>query len=73
MQESSVNAQVVLADLHKTSLSVDVYEMSGHSLDDENTFESPERVLPKQKEFCTESCSFQYDFPKHSITVFRVK
>ena len=73
MQENSVSAEIALADLSKTSLSVDVYEMSGHALDDENTFESPERVLPKQKEFRTEGCSFHYDFPKHSITVFRVR
>ncbi|MDF2648897.1 MAG: alpha-L-arabinofuranosidase domain protein [Paenibacillus sp.] len=73
VQENSVRAQIALADLHKTSLTVDVYEMSGHALDDENTFESPERVLPKQKEFSTEDCSFHYDFPKHSITVFRVR
>ncbi len=73
VQENSVSAQIALADLHKTSLTVEVYEMSGHALDDENTFASPERVLPKQKEFSTEGCSFHYDFPKHSITVFRVK
>jgi alpha-L-arabinofuranosidase len=73
VQEKSVSAQIGLADLDKTSLNVDVYEMSGHSLDDENTFESPELVLPKQKDFCTEGSSFQYDFPKQSITIFRVK
>lgn len=73
VQESIVNAQIVLADLHKSSLRVEVYEMFGHSLDDENSFESPEQVSPKQKVFSTESHSFHYDFPKHSITVFRVK
>lgn len=73
VQENSVSAQIALADLNKTSSTVEVYEMSGHALDDENTFASPERVLPKQKEFSTDGCSFHYDFPKHSITVFRVK
>ncbi|WP_028609014.1 alpha-L-arabinofuranosidase C-terminal domain-containing protein [Paenibacillus harenae] len=73
VQKNSVSAQIALADLHKTSLTVEVYEMSGHALDDENTFESPERVAPKQKEFSTEGSGFHYDFPKHSITVFRVK
>ena len=38
VQEKSVSAQIALADLHKTSLTVEVYEMSGHALDDENTF-----------------------------------
>lgn len=73
VQENSVSAQIALADLHKTSLTVEVYEMSGHELDDENTFASPERVLPKQKEFSTEGSSIHYDFPKHSITIFRIK
>ncbi|MGM0883203.1 MAG: alpha-L-arabinofuranosidase C-terminal domain-containing protein [Bacillota bacterium] len=73
VQENSVNAQVVLEDLQKASLTAEVFEMSGHALDDENSFESPERVLPKQKKFSVEGCSFSYDFPKHSVTVFRVK
>jgi alpha-L-arabinofuranosidase len=73
VQENSVSAKITLADLIKTSLTVEVYEMSGHAPDDENSFESPEQVLPKQKEFSTEGCSFHYDFPKHSITIFRVK
>ena len=73
VQENSVSAQIALADLIKTSLTVEVYEMSGHAPDDENNFESPEQVLPKQKEFNTEGCSFHIDFPKHSITIFRVK
>ncbi|MDQ0877507.1 alpha-L-arabinofuranosidase [Paenibacillus sp. V4I3] len=73
VQENSVSAQIALADLHKTSLTVEVNEMSDHAPDDENTFASPERVSPKQKEFSTVGCSFHYDFPKHSITVFRVR
>lgn len=73
VQENSVSAEIALADLQQTSLTVEVYEMSGHALDDENTFASPKRVLPKQKELSTQGCNFQYDFPKHSITVFRVR
>ncbi|MGO4106554.1 alpha-L-arabinofuranosidase C-terminal domain-containing protein [Paenibacillus sp. YAF4_2] len=73
VKDSSVNAQIMLADLNNANLSVQIFEMSGHSLEDENTFESPEHVSPKQKEFFTEDSSFEYEFPKHSITVFRVK
>ncbi|KRF43730.1 alpha-L-arabinofuranosidase C-terminal domain-containing protein [Paenibacillus sp. Soil787] len=72
VQENSVHTQVVLEDLQTTTLTVDVSEMSGHALDDENSFTSPERVLPKQKQFRVEGCSFSYEFPKHSITVFRL-
>jgi len=73
VQDNSVHAQVVLEDLHKLSLTVEVSELSGHALDDENSFSSPERILPKQKIFSVEGCSFPYDFPKHSVAVFRVK
>jgi alpha-L-arabinofuranosidase len=73
VQENSVQAEVVLSDLPQTSLTVDVYELSGHALDEENSFEAPERVVPKQRSFSTEGCSFSYEFPKHSVTVFRVK
>lgn len=73
VQKEIVGATIALADLQKSSLTVEVYEMSGHALEDENTFASPERVLPKQKAFHTEDCKFDYDFPKHSITVFRVR
>ncbi|ACT02244.1 alpha-L-arabinofuranosidase C-terminal domain-containing protein [Paenibacillus sp. JDR-2] len=73
VQDSSVSADVVLADLRKPLLNIDVYEMSGHSLDEENTFETPDRVAPKQNQFRAQGNRFAYDFPKHSITVFRVK
>ncbi|XEC93531.1 alpha-L-arabinofuranosidase C-terminal domain-containing protein [Paenibacillus tarimensis] len=73
VQENPVQAEIVLQDLHKPALSVEVFEMSGHELGDENGFESPERVTPKQKAFYAEGNGFSYDFPKQSITVFRVK
>ncbi|WP_127495301.1 alpha-L-arabinofuranosidase C-terminal domain-containing protein [Paenibacillus glycanilyticus] len=73
VQDNSVNADVVLEDLQKPFLNVDIHEMSGHSLDDENTFEAPDRVSPKQSRIRVQGNRFAYDFPKHSITVFRVK
>ena len=62
VQENSVSAQIALADLHKTTLTVEVYEMSGHAPDDENSFASPEQVLPKQKEFSTRRLQFSLRF-----------
>jgi alpha-L-arabinofuranosidase len=73
VQENNVHAQIDLKDMAKTSLTVQVYEMSGHALDVENSFTSPERVSPKQMVFQTEGSSFSYEFPMHSITVFRMK
>jgi alpha-L-arabinofuranosidase len=72
MQNKGVAAQVVLEDLHDVTLKAEVFEMSGYALDEENSFETPERVSPKKKSFNPEGSSFSYDFPKHSITVFRI-
>ncbi|MBW5445317.1 alpha-L-arabinofuranosidase [Cohnella sp. CFH 77786] len=73
VQEKNVSGQIVPAEMQAKSLTVEVYEMSGYALEDENTFASPERVRPTRKEFRTEGCSFHYEFPKHSITVFRMR
>ena len=57
----------------KKGMSVNIFEMSGYALDEENSFESPERVISEQRMIAVEGSSFNYDFPKHSVTVFRVK
>jgi alpha-L-arabinofuranosidase len=72
VQDISVSAQVVLEDLSKDSAAVQVFEMSGFSLDDENSFESPMRVAPKKGSLSAGRNGFPYVFPKHSVTVFRV-
>lgn len=73
VRENSTAAQVVLADLPKSPSKVEVFELSGHALDEENDFEAPKRIAPKRKELHPGACSFDYDFPKHSVTIFRVK
>ncbi|WP_313638875.1 hypothetical protein [Paenibacillus sp.] len=47
VQENSVSGEIVLEGLAKEGLSVEVYEMSGHQLEDENNFENKELVSPK--------------------------
>ena len=39
----------------------------------ENDFAEPERVAPQEAVFCKENDSFMYEFPKFSLTVFRLK
>ncbi|CAM4083346.1 carbohydrate binding domain-containing protein [Paenibacillus alkaliterrae] len=73
VQEQSAAGQVVLEDLPKTPSMVEVIELSGYGLDEENDFESPKRIVPKRKELHPEANSFFYDFPGHSVTIFRVK
>jgi alpha-L-arabinofuranosidase len=73
VRDTRVSAQVILEDLRKESAAVQVFEMSGHSLEDENCFDAPMRVCPKQRTFRVEGNAFSYMFPEYSITVFRVE
>ncbi|SET21698.1 alpha-L-arabinofuranosidase C-terminal domain-containing protein [Paenibacillus sp. NFR01] len=73
MQEQAVRAALELADLPPGPLTVEVHELSGHELSDENSFEEPMRVHPKVREFQVEANAFEYDFPARSLTVLRVK
>lgn len=72
VQDNSVSGEIVLEGLAKEGLSVEVYEMSGHQLEDENNFENKELVSPKQTSFTTVGSSFMYEFPKQSVTIFRI-
>lgn len=51
----------------------DVYDLSGYQLEDENNFENKELVSPKQTNFPTVGSRFSYEFPKQSVTIFRIK
>ncbi|MEK4064275.1 MULTISPECIES: alpha-L-arabinofuranosidase C-terminal domain-containing protein [Paenibacillus] len=73
MQEVSIAAEIVLEGLTDKRLSIEVYEMSGHQPEDENSFKQPMLVSPKQKALQTEGSSFVYEFPKQSVTVMRLR
>jgi alpha-L-arabinofuranosidase len=71
VQEQMVTAQVKLEDLEQENLTGSIFEMSGYKPEAENSFEAPELVAPKEREFKAEGTTFQYEFPKQSITIFR--
>lgn len=73
VQENSVSAEIILEEMAKKDLSIEVYELSGYQLEDENNFENKELVSPKQTKFTTMVSSFSYEFPKQSVTIFRIK
>lgn len=74
LQECNVVANVEFMDLtNASSYIADVYELSGHALEDENSFEEPERIKPKEKSMRMDEHRLLYDFPNHSITIFRIK
>ena len=72
VKEASVTAEVVLEDFEQDELTGIILEMSGYNLEDENSFECPELVIPKQKDFSMKGKNFLYEFPRQSITIFRI-
>lgn len=71
VQAKPVTAQLVLEGMEQKTLTGRVFEMSGYELEDENSFEASQMIVPKQKEMNVNGNSFSYEFPKWSITVFR--
>lgn len=55
------------------SLVAEVHELSGYDLEDENSFDQPAKIAPRTKKLTVEGPAFAYEFPKHSVTVIRVR
>ncbi|MNV89679.1 hypothetical protein D3C71_1839930 [compost metagenome] len=62
---------MVLEGLGVTPAAARVYELAGYALTDENSFAEPERIVPKERSFDIQADRFDYEFPGHSVTVFR--
>ncbi|MBD2867161.1 alpha-L-arabinofuranosidase C-terminal domain-containing protein [Paenibacillus arenilitoris] len=73
VQDENVCADVVVAGSPASLAAAEVFELSGHGLDEENDFESPKRIAPKRRELRMSDNRIAYEFPKHSVTIFRVK
>ena len=65
--------QVELTDLSAASYRAEVHELSGVELDAENSFADPLKVSPSIRTIAFEGKGFGYDFPGHSVTVFRIQ
>jgi alpha-L-arabinofuranosidase len=73
VQEQPLSARVMLQGLGVTPTAVRIYELAGYALTDENSFAEPERIVPKERGFDIQANGFDYEFPGHSVTVFRIK
>ncbi|ASA21442.1 alpha-L-arabinofuranosidase C-terminal domain-containing protein [Paenibacillus donghaensis] len=73
VQAEAVTAHINIDDNIQGGMNVDVFELSGHNLEDENSFEHPEQIVPQERSFSTEESGFAYTFPKQSVTVFRIR
>lgn len=70
VRNKPVKAVIKLTD--KAYVSGRIFEISGCELEDENSFENPKKVYPVEHDFAANS-EFEYEFPKQSVTVFRLK
>lgn len=47
--------------------------LKGDGINDENSFETPTKISPKESEFKVNGNKVQYDFPAYSVTVLKIK
>lgn len=47
--------------------------LKGDGINDENSFENPTKISPKESEFKVSGNKVQYDFPAYSVTVLKIK
>jgi alpha-L-arabinofuranosidase len=73
LQDQPVTVQLELDGLSDEARTVEIHEMSGYELDQENSFEEPEAVVPKSRETAIDGSRFGHEFPARSFTVLRVR
>ena len=71
VNETIVNAAV--QSPFSSRVQADIEELSGHSRDDVNSFEEPEKVYPKSGTVYGEHGIIEYEFPPLSVTIFRIR
>lgn len=71
--DTPLSVRVELKELKAASYIAEVHELSGVALDAENSFADPLKVSPSTRAIAFEGTGFDYDFPGHSVTLFRIK
>lgn len=71
--DTPLSVRVELKELNTASYTAEVHELSGVELDAENSFADPLKVSPSTRAIAFKGHSFEYDFPGHSVTLFRIK
>lgn len=73
VQDREAAAEIVWEDVRDEAAVIEVHELSGHGLDEENSFENPERIVPRSFEQTVQGNRMNYTFPNHSVTIIRRK
>jgi alpha-N-arabinofuranosidase len=67
-QNTSIDVKGAKLDTKGTAIT-----LKGDGINDENSFESPTKISPKESEFKVNGNKVQYDFPAYSVTVLKIK
>lgn len=72
---TSATAQNVSIDVKGAKLDTKgtAITLKGDGINDENSFEAPMKISPKENEFKLKGGQIQYDFPAYSVTVLKIK
>lgn len=66
-------ADFSLAGLSSVSARGEVVTLKSESLQDENSLDNPEKIVPVSENFDGFSKNFGYELPPYSLTIFRIK
>lgn len=61
--------EVLLTLEGQESSSVEIFSLKGYGLDETNTFEDPEHIVPEREKLPVTGNAFSYTFAPHSVTV----
>ena len=68
VQDAQIRTGIVLEGLdEKETVMIEFSELSGYSLEDENSFEQPERIVPANQTLHLQGSAFEYEIPRHSL------
>lgn len=73
VDDTPKNIKIYLAGMEDKPYTIEVEEMKDFPLDSENSFEEPCRVCSRTREITVSSNTFDYQCPRESITILRIK
>ena len=71
VRENAVSSQIFIDNAIR--ITAEISTLSGNAPEDMNSFEHPLKVAPKTSSLSTDGNTFDYTFPKQSVTVFKIK
>lgn len=73
VQDEPVSTQLILDGLANKQHDATIYQLAGYGLEEVNSLDSPENIVPVEKEITLNDHVLEYEFPKHSVTIIRIR